>query len=167
MILRFMICFSAQKCSQNECCIVSQFTSSWQDQGPQGEARGESDFSAILLSVWKNFSLCFTFNFSLLRQHFEVTVGLFLRFEAGSLLLGVRFVQSRLCREIFAMHACMCSVVFTSVTPWTVTASLLCPSDFPIKNTGVICHFLLQGIFPIQSLNLHLLCPVHWLVSFC
>ena len=129
--------------------------------------RGEWFLGNLVVCLEKLFSLCFTFNFSLLRQQFEVTVGLFLRFEAGSLLLGVRFVQSRLCREIFATHACTCSVVFTSVTPWTVTASLLCPWDFPIKNTGVIWHFLLQGIFPIQSLNLHLLCPVHWLVSFC
>ena len=36
---------------------------------------------------------------------------------------------------------------------------LLRPWDFPDKNNGVSCHFLLQGIFPIQGLNLHLL---HW-----
>ena len=30
---------------------------------------------------------------------------------------------------------------------------LLCPWDFPGKNTGVGCHFLLQEIFPIQGLN--------------
>ena len=29
--------------------------------------------------------------------------------------------------------------------------------DFPDKSTGVSCHFLLQGIFPIQGLNLHFL----------
>ena len=28
--------------------------------------------------------------------------------------------------------------------------------DFPGKNTGVGCHFLLQGIFPTQGLNPHL-----------
>ena len=27
------------------------------------------------------------------------------------------------------------------------------PWDFPGKNTGVVCHFLLQGIFPIQGSN--------------
>ena len=27
---------------------------------------------------------------------------------------------------------------------------------FPGKNTGVACHFLLQGIFPTQEWNLHL-----------
>ena len=34
---------------------------------------------------------------------------------------------------------------------------LLHPWDFPDKNTGVVCHFLLQGIFPSQGLNLGLL----------
>ena len=41
-------------------------------------------------------------------------------------------------------------------------ARLLCPWDFPGKNTGVSCHFLLQGIFPTQGLNLHL---IHWQVD--
>ena len=36
---------------------------------------------------------------------------------------------------------------------------LLCPRDFPGKNTGVGCHFLLQGIFPTQGSNPGLL---HW-----
>ena len=39
-------------------------------------------------------------------------------------------------------------------TPW-----LLCPWDFPGKNTGVGSHFLLQGIFPTQGLNP---CLLHW-----
>ena len=34
---------------------------------------------------------------------------------------------------------------------------LLCPWDFPGKNTWMGCHFLLQGIFPTQELNLCLL----------
>ena len=36
---------------------------------------------------------------------------------------------------------------------------LLCPWDFPGKNTGVDCQFLLQGIFLTQGLNPSLL---HW-----
>ena len=36
-------------------------------------------------------------------------------------------------------------------------ARLLCPWDFPGKNIRVGCHFLLQGIFPIQGSNLALL----------
>ena len=35
-------------------------------------------------------------------------------------------------------------------------ARLLCPWDSPSKNTGVGCHFLLQGIFLTQGLNLGL-----------
>ena len=38
-------------------------------------------------------------------------------------------------------------------TPWTVAYRLLLPWDFPGKNTGVGCHFLLQEIFPTQGLN--------------
>ena len=34
--------------------------------------------------------------------------------------------------------------------------SLLCPWDFPGKSTGVVCQFLLQGIFPTQGSNLGL-----------
>ena len=30
---------------------------------------------------------------------------------------------------------------------------LLCPWDYPSKNTGVGCHFLPQGIFPTQGSN--------------
>ena len=41
-------------------------------------------------------------------------------------------------------------------------ARLLCPWDFPCKNIGVGCHFLLQGIFPTQGSNPCLLCLLHW-----
>ena len=30
---------------------------------------------------------------------------------------------------------------------------ILCPWDSPGKNTGMVCHFLLQEIFPTQELN--------------
>ena len=36
---------------------------------------------------------------------------------------------------------------------------LLCPWDYPGKNTGVDYHFLLQGIFLTQGLNP---CLLHW-----
>ena len=41
-------------------------------------------------------------------------------------------------------------------------ARLLCPWNFPDKNTGLGCYFLLQGIFPTQGSNQHLLCLLHW-----
>ena len=37
-----------------------------------------------------------------------------------------------------------------------------CPWDYPGKNTGVGCHFLLQRIFPAQESNLHLLQLLYW-----
>ena len=33
------------------------------------------------------------------------------------------------------------------VTLWTLSHQVLCPWDFPGKNTGVGSYFLLQGIF--------------------
>ena len=54
------------------------------------------------------------------------------------------------------------SVMSNSVAPWTVPTSLLCPWNFPGNNTGVGCHFLLQGISPTQRLNPHLLSLLHW-----
>ena len=38
---------------------------------------------------------------------------------------------------------------------------LLCPWDSSGKNTGMSCHFLLQGPFPTQGLNPRLLCLLH------
>ena len=62
-----------------------------------------------------------------------------------------------------------CSVTQSCPTFWNpmvskqslLPARLLCPGDFPGKNTGMGCHFLLQGIFPIQGSNPLLLCHLH------
>ena len=35
----------------------------------------------------------------------------------------------------------------------------------PLKNTGVGCHALVQGIFPIQGSNQCLICLLHWQVA--
>ena len=50
-------------------------------------------------------------------------------------------------------------IVSDSVTPWTEPTGLLCPWDFPGKNTRVGFHFLLQGIFLTQGLNLSPVSP--------
>ena len=54
------------------------------------------------------------------------------------------------------------SLVSNSQRPFGLQPTrLLCPSrqwNSPGKNTGVGCHFLLQGIFPTQGSNLYLLC---------
>ena len=43
------------------------------------------------------------------------------------------------------------------MTPWTVACQTPLSIEFPGKNTGVGCHFLLQGIFPAQGSNTGLL----------
>ena len=50
-------------------------------------------------------------------------------------------------------HARMLSSVQLSVTHGMQPARLFCPWHFPGKNTGAVCHFLLQGIFPMQGFN--------------
>ena len=69
------------------------------------------------------------------------------------------------------MCLCVCVCVCLSLSPvwlfvilWCSPTWLLCPWDFPGKNTGAGCHSLLQGIFPTQGLNPHLdpLHLLHW-----
>ena len=63
---------------------------------------------------------------------------------------------------------CVCarSVVSYSLWPHGLQPTrLLCPWNFTGKNTGVGCHFLLQGIFPAQGLNPGLLDLLHWQVD--
>ena len=75
------------------------------------------------------------------------------QWKTAQISLGIERVTN-------SMYVCLwvlsCARLF--VNP----ARLLCPWDFPGKNTGVGCHFLLQGIFPTQGLNPCLLCSLHW-----
>ena len=58
------------------------------------------------------------------------------------------------------MH--ICSVVSNSLQPHGLQlARHLYPWDFPSKNTRMDCHFLLQGVFPTQRLNLPSLVYTH------
>ena len=50
-------------------------------------------------------------------------------------------------------------------TLWTIVCQSLLSWDSAGKNTGVGCHALLQGIFPMQGLNPHLLHILHWQVG--
>ena len=54
-------------------------------------------------------------------------------------------------------QTCWCgvsrSVLSDSATPWTVARQAPLSGDFSSKNTGVDCHFLLQGIFLTQGSN--------------
>ena len=53
------------------------------------------------------------------------------------------------------------------VSPALQANSLLIePLGKPTGEAGVGCHFLLQGIFPTQELNLNLLHLLHWQAGF-
>ena len=66
-------------------------------------------------------------------------------------LLNIKFPCSVLCAQ---SHPALCN-------PLDCSLSSSCLWDFPGKNTGVDCHFLFQGIFPIQGSNLCLLHLLH------
>ena len=64
--------------------------------------------------------------------------------------------------RFFVLMCSVTSVVSGSLWPYGLQpAKFLCPWDSPGKNTGVGCHALLQGIFPIQGSNPGLLCLLH------
>ena len=63
---------------------------------------------------------------------------------------------------VACMHAQSLSHVQLFVAPWTKPTRLPCAWNFPVKNTGVDCHFLLQGTFWTQRSNPYLLHPRHW-----
>ena len=56
-------------------------------------------------------------------------------------------------------NAQMLSCVWLFATPWTEVSYVW---HSPGKNTGVACPFLLQGIFPTQESNPHLLWLLLW-----
>ena len=53
--------------------------------------------------------------------------------------------------------ACVFTCVWLFLTLWLYPSRLLCSWDFPGKNIGVGCHFLLWGIILTQGSNPHLL----------
>ena len=60
---------------------------------------------------------------------------------------------------LLCVHVCVLNHVPTLQPHGLQPARLLCPWDSPSRNTERGCHFLLQGIFLTQGLNLRLL---HW-----
>ena len=64
---------------------------------------------------------------------------------------------------IFVVQSLSCLTLLSSYG--LQPARILCPWDFPGKDTRVDCSFLLQGIFLTQGLNLPLLQLLHWQVD--
>ena len=70
---------------------------------------------------------------------------------------------------IASSNKCMLSFfsrVWLCATLWIIAYQSPLSMDFSRKNTGVCCHFLLQGIFPTQGSNPCSLCLLHWQAGF-
>ena len=61
---------------------------------------------------------------------------------------------------------CAVCAVSNSAIPWSVARQAPLSVDFPGKNTGVSCHFLLQGILLTQGSNLCFLRLLHRQAGF-
>ena len=73
-----------------------------------------------------------------------------------------------LIRLVFLCWFCVLSRSVMSDSLWSQglqPARLICPWNFPGKNTRVGCHFQLPWIFLTQGLNPCLLCPMPWQVD--
>ena len=70
-------------------------------------------------------------------------------------------VFTSVCYYLHQLSVCMCMLSHVQLfeIPWTAATRLLYSWNFPVKNTKVGCHFLLQGIFLTQGSNL---CILHW-----
>ena len=91
---------------------------------------------------------------------------LFMMISLPNLYRG--FSTNRGQAESCSLYICTrsCSVVSDSLRSHGLQPTrLLCPWDSPGKNTGVGCHFLLQGSFLIQGSNQCFVCLVHWQVG--
>ena len=81
--------------------------------------------------------------------------------EADKLFLFFRiYISCKICACVYVLS---CSVMPGSLWPHGLWPGRFpCPWNSPSKNPGVGSYFLLQGIFLMQELNLHLL---HWWVD--
>ena len=80
----------------------------------------------------------------------------------------VRNVEDNLNDKIVLLFECILShlilgLVFAIL--WIVAHQAPLSLGFSRKKTGVGCHVLFQGIFPIQGSGLCLLCLLHWQVG--
>ena len=66
---------------------------------------------------------------------------------------------------LLLVHVFMLSRVWLFATPGLQSTRLLCQWNFPGQNTGMDCHFPLQGMFLPQRWNPCLLCLLHWQVD--
>ena len=78
----------------------------------------------------------------------------------------LRWIQGKELAALLNMCVRKCARSCLTLQPHGLKpARLFCPLDFPGKNTGAGCQFLLQGLFLTQGSNPRLLCLRHWQVD--
>ena len=87
-----------------------------------------------------------------LPQHYKSTI-LQLKPTPHPQFLSSCLVPTFINESTVCTFSCFCGVPLI-VIPGAVAHRLLVHEDFPGKNAGVGCQFLLQRIFPTQGLNL-------------
>ena len=76
---------------------------------------------------------------------------------------GFKWQQLLHCTSYEDTDCCCLGIVSNSLQPSGLQlARLFCPQDSPGKNTGVGCHFLLQGDLPDPGMEPLLLGLLHW-----
>ena len=84
-----------------------------------------------------------------------------------AMLLKLKIIYFFKFRDCFVcVCVCVCiqllSHVQLVVAPWRVAHQDPLSWNFPGKDIGAGCHFLLHGVFLTQGLKPHLLCLLHW-----
>ena len=83
-----------------------------------------------------------------------------------TLLFNIIFIAFNGTFNVSHCRVCVCVYLLSHVRiSVTHRPRILCSWNFPGKNTGPHCHFLLQGIFLTQGSNSGLLHLLHWQVD--
>ena len=118
-------------------------------------------FSRIFFPLMSDFSTCFLACFSQKLNMFRNVIGLLQNHKIFLIVSSfTTYFYSRinpLMKELhwipsYGMSARVLSHVWL-LRPHGLQPARLCLWDFPGRNTGEGCHFLLQGIFPTQGSN--------------
>ena len=121
----------------------------------------------ISLVYWLWQAWIITLNFSTLVWFAFLRFGLYLNgTKEWNLTPSNLCILNKPCVLYMLTYACMFGCVLSLQPHGLQHARLLCPWNFPGRNTGVDCHFLPQGIFPTQGSNTHLLCLQNWQADY-
>ena len=137
---------------------------SWDDCVTEHKTSSQT-LSCITQLEWLFFSLIFLTSMTFLKNMLLVTVIYLAGFlSRTSCVLCLKSCPFPVLPDIgFTRYVCVLSHIWLFVTTWTIKPTrLLCPWDLPGKNTGVGCHFLLQGRFLTQESNPNLFSLLHW-----